>query len=125
MFDREDINVPQDDAARLNVWRASADGSNRGGGLTGTAFFKDHTPAWSPNGARIAEVTQDRRISTSATRRQIWTMAPDGTQRQLLTRTRGTTDSENYALWPTWSPDGTNIAFYNRVDFRRKGGRER
>jgi len=55
----------------------------------------DLEPAWSPDGTKIAFVSQD----------DIWVMNADGSGVQKLTSWAGTDSS------PTWSPDGSMIAY--------------
>lgn len=55
----------------------------------------DSDPEYSPNGRRI--------VSCSA--REIWVMHRDGTGRRRLT------DADGTSCGPSWSPDGTQIAF--------------
>jgi TolB protein len=57
-------------------------------------------PAWSPRGDRIAFAG-----AVDGSGLEIFTMRPDGTDRQQLTYTGGMN------LSPTWSPDGSMIAF--------------
>jgi Tol biopolymer transport system component len=64
----------------------------------------DRTPAWSPDGARIAFTTY--RAGGAA----IWTMAPDGAGARPVTAAGQYGDYS-----PSWSPDGRWIAF-QRVD---------
>ena len=60
----------------------------------------DFDPKWSPNGTRIAFVS-DRDDS----RGEIYLMDPDGSN---VTRV---TDNEAWEIRPVWSPDGSKIAF--------------
>jgi Tol biopolymer transport system component len=81
----------------------NANGSGRTR-LTGIAFGGDGTtydfsPAWSPDGSKIAFITN--RDGNN----EIYTMNPDGTGQTRLTNT--TTDER----FPAWSPDGSKIAF--------------
>lgn len=64
--------------------------------LTSTEFVSEQTPAWSPDGTRIAF------------RREIdlWAIDPDGTEEANLTPA-----SDAPARNPDWSPDGSRIAF--------------
>jgi len=56
------------------------------------------TPAWSPNGKQIA-------YAPGAPLGGIWVMNANGTNRRRIVRGNGD------ALFPTWSTDGTKIAF--------------
>ena len=69
-------------------------------------IFRDVGPAWSPDGTKIAFVkltyyNQDLNSSWGV----IWVMNADGSNKVKLT---GDTEKFNS---PTWSPDGTKIAF--------------
>lgn len=73
----------------------------------------EHRPAWSPDGTRIAfpdhppAITDPRQAGAAA----IYVMNADGTSATPLT---GPPYHEDY--WPTWSPDGTRIAFVSSRD---------
>src|SRR5919201_42308 len=60
----------------------------------------DRMPRWSPDGKRIAFV------SNRSGDWQIWTINPDGSGLQQLTYT-----SSGRTLYPVWSPDGTRLAY--------------
>ncbi len=60
-------------------------------------------PRWSPDGKRIAFIS-DRGGSS-----QIWTMAPDGSDAKQVTRISSEADGE------TWSPDGRSFLFISDV----------
>jgi Tol biopolymer transport system component len=89
----------------------NTDGSNPTN-LTADLPFgaEQRSPAWSPDGARIAFVSQQSLIEDVTT--SIWTMRADGTDKRTLTNT-----TAGYDAWPTWSPDGTRIAFIRQYDF--------
>lgn len=63
----------------------------------------DITPAWSPDGARIAFV------SSRSGRFELYTMRPDGSDVRRLTAESGLAGTG--ALYPAWSPDGRRIAY--------------
>jgi TolB protein len=75
--------------------------------LTGGRFAENFSPAYSPDGRRVVFV------STRAGGQQIYTMAADGTDQELLVPfDYGETGNSNA---PDWSPDGTAIAFHREV----------
>jgi WD40 repeat protein len=63
----------------------------------------DITPAWSPDGKRIAYVTYDDPPGDAGT--HIFVINADGTNRVRLT------NDEAFDLDPEWSPDGSRIVF--------------
>jgi len=75
--------------------------------LTVGRFYDNLSPTYSPDGQRIAFV------STRAGLPQIYAMAADGTDQQLLAPfDYGATGSSNA---PEWSPDGQSVAFHRDV----------
>jgi hypothetical protein len=63
--------------------------------------FEDSMPAWSPDGTKIAFVSE------RTSNQEIFVMNADGTEQTNIT---------NYGdqdLGPSWSPDGSKIAFYS------------
>lgn len=66
----------------------------------------DQDPVWSPDGTKIAW-THDTPSTGVPRNYEIWTMNADGTNKQRLTN-----DIDgDYDFEPTWSPDGTKIAW--------------
>ncbi len=78
-----------------------------------------HTPAWSPDGAKIAFtyslVNRDYTGSFNL-QRAIWIVDTDGRNRRQLTQL---TPGTSWDAGPQWSPDGMKIVF-TRVDLARK-----
>lgn len=76
--------------------------------LTVGRYADNLSPTFSPDGRRIAFV------STRAGPPQIYAMAADGTDQELLAPfDYGATGSSNA---PEWSPDGANVVFHREVD---------
>ncbi|MDD5700924.1 MAG: S8 family serine peptidase [Dehalococcoidales bacterium] len=84
------------------VWVADADGSNIKNLTNNPAA--DELPAWSPDGSRIAFVSERDGISA------IYVMNSDGTGTTRITDTSSANRS------PNWSPDGRQIAFESLRD---------
>ena len=72
--------------------------------------WDDVRPSWSPDGSKIAFVSM-RDGAVAFEPRHIFVMNADGTGRRNLTEDTGLTDSFS----PTWSPDGSKIAFSSRI----------
>jgi TolB protein len=83
-------------AGNVEVYVMNADGSAQRN-LTRNAAG-DNSPAWSPDGRKIAFVRNN----------DIYVMNADGSGRRWLTHIPG------MDLVPTWSPDGRKIAFVSR-----------
>ncbi|NKB70526.1 MAG: hypothetical protein GKR89_25940 [Candidatus Latescibacteria bacterium] len=66
----------------------------------------DMNPAWSPDGSRIAYGSGPSISTRRGT--NIWVMAADGGNAVNLT---GNPNTDTYNAAPTWSPDGTWIAY--------------
>jgi hypothetical protein len=81
-------------AAQLNV------ASFSGGVATTRGLTNGGNPAWSPDGSRIA-----------LDRGEIWTIKPDGTTAVRLTQSSISKTQQLRQVGPTWSPDGTYLAF--------------
>ncbi len=76
--------------------------------LTVGRFADNLSPTFSPDGRRVAFV------STRAGLPQIYVMAADGTDQELLAPfDYGVTGSSNA---PEWSPDGASVVFHREVD---------
>jgi Tol biopolymer transport system component len=86
---------PRSDAADL--WLIARDGSDSIN-LTRDASLDNWSPAWSPDGSRIAFATTRQGGTLS-----VWTMAADGSDARRVTTGHGE--------YPDWSPDGTRIVY--------------
>jgi Tol biopolymer transport system component len=81
------------------VYVMNADGSRQGNLTRDPA--SDYSPAWSPDGRRIAFATG--RADPSGN--DLWLMAADGSDPRPLVHQRGIDE------YPVWSPDGSRLAF--------------
>ena len=77
--------------------------------LTKNAGASDRSPAWSPDGTRIAFVS-NRNATGGPGQMGIWVMDTNGRHAVNLTPATGVVDH------PAWSPDGTRILFEHTVD---------
>ena len=73
---------------------------------------RDTDPAWSPDGSRIAYASG----RADEGHLDIWVMDADGTDQVNLTPGPDTTGEANAGVEPTWSPDGTAIAYTYQGD---------
>jgi TolB protein len=87
-----------------DLWVMNADGTNQvrlTRTVSATSWTSSTSPAWSPDGKRIAFVT-----STGLWEHQIFVMNADGSDVKQVTH-----DDDAYSLAPEWSPDGSRILF--------------
>ncbi len=92
----------------------NADGSGRRKLTDGEAKEKD--PVWSPDSRRLVFTTQGvvskQGNVTQLANPDLWIMNADGSAPKNLTNNRNKGEDQ----WPTWSPDGSKIAFEARKD---------
>ncbi len=92
---------PMTDRRYSNLWLVKADGSDHRPLTTGK--FTESQPRWSPDGKRIAY------LSNKDGTPQVYVRWMDGGLTQPVT------NSMSPPTTPTWSPDGTRIAFLSLV----------
>lgn len=107
---------PNDNTASdLEIWTINADGSGRRQ-LTNTANgVRDTHPAWSPDGDRIAFLSEGRAGDTNS---NIYVMDTNPATDDAINLTPNTSDPVYQANdeEPSWSPDGEQIVYSTILD---------
>jgi Tol biopolymer transport system component len=97
-------------SGNTDIWvMNAADGS----GLTNLTSHpaSDTTPDWSPDGTKIAFVSNRPAFGETTRQQDVYVMDAGGGSLANLTRSVGEFDGE-----PTWSPDGSQLAFRSNRD---------
>ena len=98
-------------ASTGQIFVMDPDGTDRTRLATQT-IFNDNNPDWSPDGTKIA-FDGGEIIGRVITQHQIYVMNADGSGITRLTNNQG---SDRADIDPSWSPDGTKIAFASGRD---------
>jgi TolB protein len=104
--DGSEVVYMRQDSGGQELWRVGADGSNPEN-LT-EAVGEEAQPEFSADGTRITYIsTGPKTCCDPEYNNDVWVMDADGTNQEQLTKT----NFPRQNLGPTWSPDGTKIAY--------------
>jgi TolB protein len=102
--DGEQIAFASDREGELRIFVMGADGS----GVRRVSDIWGEYPAWSPDGTQIAFASHVGGMSLHGDPNyDVFVVNTDGSGLRQLT------ESPAYDMYPTWSPDGTRIAFHS------------
>jgi Tol biopolymer transport system component len=93
----------------VDVYVMNADGTGQTA-ITPSGPTFDADPSWSPDGRRIA-IYSNRHFCCGGAAWEIYTMNSDGTDARRITFSGLSTLPFLIAIEPSWSPDGSRIAF--------------
>ena len=108
-------DAPQPDGAESDVYRVSV-ATGEIINLTEGSAARDASPDWSPDGQRIAFVSD--RAEADQGSQNIWLMDSEGGQLQQLTNSDAAMQED---IEPAWSPDSSQIAFIRYLAAERAG----
>jgi Tol biopolymer transport system component len=109
VFTKYGTDAPAGAEPQLQVYVVNADGSGERR-LTNSLTRTAADPAWSPDGSKIVFVGQDNGApGLGSASSSLYVMNADGTDLHAIAGTSGA------SLSPTWSPDGTRVAYMVRA----------
>ena len=91
-----------------DIYVASADGSGTPLNLTDDPAIDNHDPSWSPDGSQIAYVASEDTSNGPTNLPQVLVMDANGANQHTIS---DVSSGANFSADPSWSPDGTKIAF--------------
>jgi Tol biopolymer transport system component len=94
-----------------DIWMMNPDGTGQAN-VTNTPDSQEYDPELSPDGSRVAFISNRVTESNPDGNYEVFTIALDGSDLVQVTNTLPPNQWETYSSYdPTWSPDGTRIAF--------------